>query len=95
MNIILARAIGLFAQVITLLLVGRALFSWFGQNPYSTPGKIYRFLIDITEPIVMPCRNLIARFNFNTGMLDFSVLLAFIFVEIIARVLIKLVLIIL
>lgn len=95
MGIILARAINLFAQIITLFLVGRAIFSWFGQNPYSTAGKIYRFLIDITEPIVMPCRNLIARLNFNTGMLDFSVFLAFILVELIARVLIRLVLIIL
>ncbi len=91
---ILARAINLFAQVITLFLVLRAIFSWFAQNPYSTIGKIYRFLIDFTEPIVIPCRNLLARLNFNTGMLDFSVFLAFILVEFIARILIRLVFII-
>ena len=84
----------MFAEVITLLLVGRAVFSWFARDPYSTVGKIYRFLIEITEPVVSPCRSLLARFNFNTGMLDFSVFIAFILVEIIRKLLVTLILVI-
>lgn len=94
MGIILARAVNMFAEVITLLLVGRAIFSWFARDPYSTTGKIYRFLIEITELVVSPCRNLLARFNFNTGMLDFSVFIAFIFVELLRKIIVSLILII-
>ena len=92
MGIVLARAINGFAQIILMFLVLRALFSWFGQNPYSTSGKIYRFFVNLTEPVVMPCRNLLARLNFNTGMIDFSVFLAMLLVELIANILVRLIL---
>lgn len=94
MGMILARAVSLFAEVITLFLVGRAIFSWFARDPYSTAGKIYRFLIEITEPVVNPCRRLLERFNFNTGMLDFSVFIAFILVELLRKIIVSLILVI-
>ena len=58
--------------------------SWFAQNPYSPARKWYDLSVRITEPIVSPCRRLLSRFN--TGMFDFSVLLAFFLIEIVARV---------
>lgn len=94
MGRILITAVNMFSQVIVLFLFGRAMFSWFARNPYSASGRIYRFLIDITEPIVAPCRNLLAKFNFNTGMLDFSVFIAFFAVEIARKLIITLLLII-
>lgn len=94
MGRILITAVNMFSEIIIMLLLGRAIFSWFARNPYSTVGKIYRFLIDITEPIVAPCRNLLARLNFNTGMLDFSVFIAFFAVEIVTKIIITLLIII-
>ena len=58
--------------------------SWFVRDPYSPLGKVYMAIIRFTEPMVEPCRRLLDRMNLNTGMFDFSVLLAFFMIEIIA-----------
>lgn len=91
MTIVLVRAIYWFAQILTLALVLRAVLSWFAQNPYSTLGKIYMLMIKLTEPIVNPCRELLRKLNINTGMLDFSVLVAFFLIEIVANLLVRIV----
>ncbi|NLY82314.1 MAG: YggT family protein [Clostridiales bacterium] len=85
MEYLLIRAISWFAQVIMLLLMARVILSWFARNPSNTVGKIYQVVIRLTEPIVEPCRNLMSKFN--TGMFDFSVLIAFFLVDIVAMVL--------
>ncbi len=89
MAYVLIRAIHWFARILTLLLVGRALLSWFARDPYSPVGRLYMYSIRLTEPIVEPCRRLLSRWN--TGMLDFSVLLAFFLVEIVENILIRIV----
>ena len=89
MAYILIRAIRWFANVLFLLLLGRALLSWFARDPYSTAGKLYQLAVRLTEPIVEPCRRLLS--GFNTGMLDFSVFLALILVELAETILIKIV----
>ena len=94
MGIILIRAISWFARLLTGLLVLRAVMSWFVQNPYSSLGKFYMVLIRLTEPVVEPCRSLLNRLNLNTGMFDFSVLLAFILIELIANICIRIVVIV-
>ena len=88
MIIILINAIRWFARLIILALGARAILSWFGQDPYSGFGKAYRVMIKVTEPVVSPCRMLLQRFNFNTGMLDLSVFLAFFLVEIVSNLLV-------
>lgn len=92
MAVILVRAIYWFAQILTFMLVMRAVFSWFARDPYSTSGRIYSVLIRLTEPVVSPCRQLLYKLNINTGMLDFSVLIAFFLIEIVANVLARIVL---
>ncbi|MDD6042386.1 MAG: YggT family protein [Eubacteriaceae bacterium] len=91
MKIILIRAISWFSDLLTLLLCIRAILSWFARDPYSPVGKAYYAMVRITEPIVSPCRELLRRLNANTGMLDFSLLLAFFMVRIVARLLAMLV----
>lgn len=89
MGLILAQAIYWFAELLTFVMLIRVLFSWIQPSPYSTLGKIQTFSIRLTEPVVAPCRQLLSRFN--TGMFDFSVLLAFFLVQIVANVLIRLI----
>ena len=89
---LIIRAVNWFAELLLLLLVARAVFSWFSIRPYSTASKIYMALCSITEPLVSPCRNLLARFN--TGMFDFSVVMAFFLVSIVRKLIIMLLLII-
>ena len=91
MEAILIRAIYWFSRFLTTMLVARAVLSWFVRDPYSGIGKIYMGIIHFTEPMVEPCRRLLARLNFNTGMLDFSVLLAFFMIEIVAQICINIV----
>lgn len=92
MVIILVRAISWFAHILSLALVIRALLSWFAGDPYSSLGRAYAVMIKITEPVVEPCRRLLARLNINTGMLDFSVLIAMFMIEIVSNVLIRIIL---
>lgn len=91
MELILIRTISWFAQFLTTVLLLRAIMSWFVRDPYSTLGKIYMAIIRFTEPMVVPCRRLLDKMNFNTGMFDFSVLLAFFMIEIVATIAMNLV----
>jgi YggT family protein len=90
MTYILCRAILLFSDIFVWALVIRAICSWFARDQYSTVGKIYMALIRFTEPVVAPCRKALSRLN--TGMFDFSVLLAMILVQAVARLLVNIIL---
>lgn len=93
MKAILIYAIYLFSNILVAALIIRALMSWFVTDVYSPLGKIYGALVRFTEPIVEPFRRLLSRFN--TGMIDFSVLLAMVSIEIIANILTRLIIILL
>ena len=88
--LVLISAINAFAQILTWLLVARALCSWFIRGSGGTAYKIYHLLTLFTEPIVAPCRKITSRFS--TGMFDFSVLLALVFVMIAREFLIRILL---
>lgn len=85
---ILIYAIYLFSNILVAALVIRALMSWFVRDAYSPVGKIYGALIRFTEPIVDPFRRFLSRFN--TGMFDFSLLLAMVVIEMVANIIIRL-----
>ncbi len=89
MKSILIYAIYMFAEIISSAILIRAILSWFARDPYSPIGKIYGALINFTEPIVAPCRKLLSRFN--TGMMDFSLFLALILLQVITNVLVRIV----
>ena len=82
-------AIYMFCNILVALLLIRALMSWFVRDMYSPMGKIYGAILRFTEPIVMPFRRLLSRFN--TGMLDFSVLLAMLVIEMAGNILVKII----
>lgn len=84
-GLIVVRSVQLLADVFELFLVARAILSWFPSNG-GTLYKIYGFLYNFTEPIVAPFRKLLSRVN--TGMFDFSVVLAFFAIAIAERILI-------
>jgi len=85
----LVFAIYLFGEVITAAMIIQVILSWFIRDRYSPLGKLYMFLGIITEPIVAPCRKLLSRVN--TGMFDFSFVLALILLQVITNLLIRLV----
>lgn len=79
MILILIKAVNWFAEILTFLIIARAIMSWFVRDPSSSLFNIYQMVIRITEPIIAPCRMLLARFN--TGMIDFSILVAFLLIS--------------
>ena len=82
------NAVYIFSELLIWLILARCILSWFVRDPYTVMGKIYGFTIKLTEPIVAPCRSLLSRFN--TGMFDFSLLVAFFLVEVVSRLIIRL-----
>ena len=71
----------ILGQLYVLVLVARALLSWFPQNPDSPLNPVRRVVFLITEPVLAPFRRLIPP----VGMLDLSFLVAFIVVEVIVQ----------
>ncbi len=86
--IVLMNAINTFFQILVYLILGRAILSWFVRNPYGTLYKIYTAIIQITDPILAPCRKLLARFGMG-GTIDFSPILAIIALTVINGIIIN------
>lgn len=82
MTILLIRAINLFFQVLIYSILARAILSWFVRAPYGNLYKFYTIIIQLTEPMLDPCRRILARFGF-AGAIDFSPILAIIGLSII------------
>ncbi len=72
--------LGLLVGVYELLLLARVLMSW--VNPrFDSP--IARFLYDVTEPVLAPIRRALPA----TGMIDWSPLVAFVVLSVVAAAL--------
>jgi YggT family protein len=69
-------------NALTLLLIARALLSWFDPGMRSSVGKI---LVDITEPILGPIRRMIP----SAGGLDFSPIIAIILLQFVERIVLQ------
>jgi len=86
--IVLMNAIDTFFQILVYLILGRAILSWFVRNPYGSLYKVYSAIIQITDPILAPCRKLLARFGMG-GTIDFSPILAIIGLTVINSIIIN------
>ena len=78
-DLILSLA-GVVIQVLSLLIIARALLSWFIQDPFN---PLMRTLNDLTEPILAPIRN---RLGGGMGI-DLSPLIAIIGLQILGQLL--------
>lgn len=65
MNDGIASVFTLLLYVLILLVIARSLLSWFPVRP---DNQIAKFLVQATEPLLAPVRNILPR----TGMFDFS-----------------------
>ncbi|MDF2653607.1 MAG: YggT family protein [Bacillota bacterium] len=86
---VLINAINTFFQILVYLIIGRAILSWFVRGPYGNLYRIYSAIMQITEPMLAPCRRLLGRFGLNT-MIDFSPILAIIALTAINNLVIRL-----
>lgn len=68
-------------QIYILILVVRAVLSFFPYSPDSPINPLRRFVTVVTEPVLAPFRKLIPP----VGMFDLSFLVAFIVLEVIVQ----------
>lgn len=69
----------ILGQIYVIILVLRAVLSWFPISPGSFLTPVVRVLYVLTEPVLRPFRRIIPPI----GMFDMSYLVAFIVVELI------------
>lgn len=84
----LAVAISKFTQVVYYLILARVIMSWVVRD-LSNP--IARFIYQVTEPILAPCRELLNKFGIG-GRIDFSPIVVILGMQIIANALIRIIL---
>jgi len=76
--------IGALLRAYELLFIVRAILSWF---PMASLGGISEFLYNVTEPILAPIRAVLWKIPFLRELpLDFSILVAFILIDLIRTV---------
>jgi len=71
--ILFYRSLGTLINLIEILIVVRILMSFLSIDPNNS---IVRFIYELTEPVLDPARKLIAKLGINTGMFNFSPLIA-------------------
>ncbi len=69
-------------NALTLIVIARALLSWFDPGMRTPVGKI---LVDITEPMLGPIRRMIP----SAGGLDFSPIILIILLQFIERIVLQ------
>lgn len=76
----LIRVVVYFLYALEILLLVRVLSSWI---PSARNHPIIQFIIQITEPLLLPIRKLIEKsiFGGKGSMLDFSPLVAFLLLQ--------------
>jgi YggT family protein len=68
-------------QIYLLILLVRAVLSWFPYSPDSPLNPVRRVVFTLTEPVLAPFRRIIPP----VGMLDLSFLVAFIAVYVVVN----------
>jgi YggT family protein len=66
-------------QIYVLILIARAILSWFPLSPESPFAAVWRFVFAVTEPLLAPLRRIIPP----VGMIDLSFLVAFFVFELV------------
>ncbi len=69
----------------SFILLARVLISWVQIDPYN---PIVRLLYQLTEPLLAPIRRLLPQ----TGMMDFSPIVAFIAIMVVERIVLSMML---
>jgi len=76
----LADFISALLSLYTWVIIAAALISWVNPDPYN---PVVKFLRRVTEPVLRPIRNVLARYQAG---LDFSPLVAILIIQFIQHV---------
>jgi YggT family protein len=85
MSIIIVAVDRLFS-IIELLIIVRIILSYI---PDLRTSKVYEIVFQLTEPILYPVRELLYKVGLNRGMIDFAPIGAFVILNLIRSLLIR------
>lgn len=71
-------------DILTWLIIARAILSWF---PQIRTNKLYQALIDLTETFIAPVRKILPA---NNTMIDFSPLITIFIIQLLENILLSL-----
>lgn len=74
----LYRSLQIFSDFLRFLILARIIMSIFRVNPNNPIGA---FIYQVTEPLLGLARGIIEKIGVNTGMFDFSPILAIFILE--------------
>ncbi|MBW6515360.1 MAG: YggT family protein [Candidatus Cloacimonetes bacterium] len=77
---LLAHLIARLANIYIIIIIVRAIMSWFVQDPRN---ELYRILVNITEPVLGPIRKIIPIQG-----IDISPIIAILLIHLVIRLLI-------
>lgn len=77
--IVFYKSLGILIQIIEFLIIVRIFMSFLNLR---AGGIISQIVYEITEPVLLPARKLIFKLGVNTGLFDFSPLLAMLLMRI-------------
>lgn len=77
--IVFYKALGTLIRLIEFLILIRIIISFLNIRLDNIFGEI---IATMTEPVLAPARNLIQKLNINTGLFDFSPIVAILFLRI-------------
>ncbi len=80
---VLKIALEKLIYIVETLIFIRAILSFVMRDTNNT---IISFVFQVTEPILSPFRELLRRLKMDTGMIDFSPLLAILFLSFLSRI---------
>lgn len=86
MKSILIWSVSKFFSIIYILMFIRIALSWVRVSPYN---KAVNIIYQLTDPVLEPFRRLIDRLGINTGMIDFSPLIAYLVLQFIENIIIR------
>ena len=88
-NDALIKFISTSFQIYNLLLFARIISSWF---PINRSNQLYRLLYMATEPVLTPFRDIFHRFGLMKTGIDFSPIAAFLVLNLIRNLIIRILL---
>jgi YggT family protein len=68
----------LLLELYLIVLIVRLIAGYFRPEPGSTYASAYGVLVDITEPVLGPCRRLLGPVRLGVAAIDLSPLIAFV-----------------
>lgn len=85
----LQNALFALLELYIVILIARALMSWFPITPGTSAETVVRVLERLTEPVLRPIRRILPPVRAGGMAIDLSIIIAIIAIQVLGRILIS------